>query len=43
MVFSRNLGKVVPVSNRVDPGKEHNRPGGRYVESNVLIELDDAI
>jgi len=41
--FGRQLGIVVPVRKRVDPGEEKNRPGDQLVEGDVLVELDDPV
>lgn len=43
LVLDGDLGKVVPVGNGVDPGPKDDGPGGGDVESDVLVELDNAV
>lgn len=43
VVLCRQLSEIVPVGNRVDPGEEDNGPRYGLVESDVLVELYDAI
>lgn len=41
--LSRQLRIVVPVRNGVDPGEEHDRPGEKLVEGDVLVKLNDTV
>lgn len=43
LVLDGDLGKVIPVSNGMDPRPENDGPGGDDVEGDVLVELEDAI
>lgn len=43
VVLGRNLGKVIPVSDGVNPAEEENGPGDSNVEGDVLVELNDAV
>jgi hypothetical protein len=38
VVTGREPGKVVPMSNGVEPGEEYDRPGNQLVEGDVLVE-----
>lgn len=43
VVLARDLRKVVPVRNGVDPRPEDNGPRGGDVEGDVLVELDNPV
>jgi hypothetical protein len=36
-------GKVNPVGDGVDPGEKHDGPSDEFVESNVFVEINDAV
>lgn len=40
IVDGREAGKIVPVSNGVDPGEEDNGPSDKLVEGDVLVKGD---
>ena len=42
-ILRRELAVVVPMSERVEPAEEENRPGDEFVEGDVLVELNDAV
>lgn len=43
IVACRKTCKIVPVSNRVDPGKEYNGPCDQLVKGDVLVERNDVV
>lgn len=43
LVLGGKLGKIVPMCERMDPGKEDNRPSHKLMEGDVFIKLYDAV
>lgn len=35
--------KVDPMSNRMDPAKKYDRPGGKFVERDIFVERNDTV